>query len=233
MKISFKDSPIGTILLFVGLAFIFVGTAINFYNQMFGDDTGGETVEQVSEDQSSTFDSVPTDMAEVSDQLNRDLGIYLAGSVTVNENNMDVLSFPAKRLALVNVVLEAQGKSSVNNNITYVTKEVYADAYAEVFGTTDQMESDLGVAYTDKANVDAVLGEGYIGWTSMSAVGLTRTLAANSVTHDDASGAYVIEGTYSDTQLGAAAGTGTFLITYGNNGTSNYIISITLVADAN
>ncbi|MBQ8131823.1 MAG: hypothetical protein IJ193_04970 [Bacilli bacterium] len=229
MKISFKDSPIGTTLLFVGLAFIFVGTAINAYNQMFGNKTSSESTEEVSEDSTA---SVPTDMNAVSEQLNKDLAVYLAGAVGATEHDTDVLSIPAKRLALVNVVLENQGKSAVSNNITYVTSDVYAAAYEEVFGSTDQLESDLSTAYTDKANVDAVLGEGNVGWTSMTAVGLERTLTAASVTADEENGVNVIEGTYTDTQLGAAAGSGTFTITYGNNGSADYIVSITLTAAA-
>ena len=233
MKISFKDSPIGTLLFFIGLGFIFVGVAINFYNQMFVDeDTGsGSDSGEVSTDNVSIPDDVPTDMAAVSGQLNKDLGIYLAGAVTSAEDNMNILTLPAKRMALVNAVLEAQGKAQVNGDIYYVTDEVYKTAYVEVFGSDSQLQSDLDAAYKDKENVDNVIGVGNVGWNTLSKVGLVRTLSATAVTYDTASSNYVINGTYTDGQVGAETGSGTFLISYGSNDGTKYIVSITLAAN--
>ena len=127
MKISFKDSPIGTLLFFIGLGFIFVGVAINFYNQMFVDESDGSGSEsgEVANRNVSIPDDVPTDMAAVSEQLNKDLGIYLAGAVTSEEDNINILTFTAKRMQLVNAYLEAQGKAQNSNGIYYVTDEVY------------------------------------------------------------------------------------------------------------
>ena len=231
MKLSFKDSPIGTLLLFVGLGFIFVGTAINFYNQMFQPEENNTTNEEAAAS-TSTPDDVPTDLTALSETLNRDLGVYLAGSVTASENGTDVMTLPAKRLALVNIVLENQKKSTVSNNITYVTEDVYTAAYMEVFGSSDQLQNDLTTAYVDKANVDKVIGVGNIGWTSMATVGLVRTLTATSAIYDNDNAIYVIDGTYADNQLGAAAGSGTFTITYGDNNGTKYLVGITLTANA-
>ena len=232
MKISFKDSPIGTLLFFVGLGFIFVGVAINFYNQMFvPEQESSSDSGEVANDNVVIPDDVPTDMAAVSAQLNKDLGVYLAGSATATEDNVDLLTLPEKRMELVNIVLEAQGKSQVSNNITYVTDEVYKTAYTEVFGSDSQLQTDLDAAYKDKANVDSVIGAGNVGWTSKAQVGLVRTLTATAVTYDTASKTYVINGTYADTQLGADAGSGTFLISYGSNSGTKYIVKITLAAN--
>ena len=233
MKISFKDSPIGTLLFFVGLGFVFVGVAINFYNQMFVPENGNNGADsgEVADDNVAIPDDVPTDMNAVSEKLNADLGVYLAGSATATEDNMNLLSLPAKRMELVNIVLEHQGKAQVSNNISYVTDEVYKTAYTEVFGSADQLQSDLDTAYVDKANVDTVIGPANVGWTSKAQVGIVRTLSATAVTYDTASKTYVINGTYADTQLGAAAGSGTFLISYGSNDGTKYIVSITLAAN--
>ena len=233
MKISFKDSPIGTLLFFIGLGFIFVGVAINFYNQMFVDESDGSGTEsgEVANDNVSIPDDVPTDMAAVSEQLNKDLGIYLAGAVTSEEDNIDILTLPAKRMQLVNAYLEAQGKAQNSNGIYYVTDEVYKTAYGEVFGSDSQLQSDLDTAYKDKENVDNVIGVGNVGWNTLSTVGLVRTLTATAVTYDTASSNYVINGTYTDGQLGAEAGSGTFLISYGGSWDAKYVVSITLAAN--
>lgn len=231
--LDFKKAPLGTALFFIALILILIGTGINFKNEMFGDNTtsgsddGGTATEE---------SKLPTDMKEVSEKLNEDMGKFLLYKYdSLKDSGIDLLASPAKRLDLVKLVLEQENKAEENTGkvkFLYVKEEDFKEKYVEIFGGDEQYEDDLKNAYTVKNTVEQELGEGYIGWNpNWGTIAIERELNADSVEYDDTNELYTITGTYKDSSLGSETATGTFTITYGEKDGSNYIVSVILTED--
>lgn len=222
-----KTNP-GMYVLLAGLILIFIGVAINFYNEMFAKkDVAKEPEETIVRDTVV----VPTDMNEVTEQLSKDLGTYIDLYYDpAKDSGKDLLNDAFKRIALINVLLEESGNvehatNNPDNPFPYVKEEVFKEKYVEVYGSDEKYDSDMSVAYSATEYVKNVLGEdGYIGWLSeLKPVSIERILTANDVTYDEDTKLFTITGTYSDTQLGATSGEGTFTVVYADN----YIVSMT------
>lgn len=226
-----KTNP-GMYVLLAGLILIFIGAAINFYNVMFK-----ETEEPVNNSDNNTGTmtekfTAPTDLAEVNQKLNADLGTYLKLKYdSSTDSGKDLLQTPLKRIELIYILLEESGNVEHANNpgnpFPYVTEEVFKAKYEEVYGSTAQYDTDMSSAYSAGPYVKNVLGEdGYIGWAAeIKEVAVERNVEISSIDYDETTGVVTLTGTYTDSSLGTTQASGLFELTYSKD---NYIISLTL-----
>ena len=226
--LDFKKNPVSTTLFMLGLLLIAIGAGINFYNEMFKDE---EAEENKTAERRITEVIKPTNMEAVSTRINKDLGHFLLYKYDPNtDSGIDLLSNSRKRLDLVNSVLEVSGNISFEPIVyfPYVSERDYKNEYIKVYGSDDKYTTDMQ-AYNEKPIVDGALGVGYIGWNAIwGDVNIERTLTAKFVDSEENNHLYTISGTYSDTQAGSEVSSGTFIITYYNDGETSYIVNIIL-----
>lgn len=227
--VNFKKNPVSTVLVLLGLFFILIGLAINFYNVMFKEEPAPK--EEVQGGKMVTS-NVPTNMLAVSDRINTDLGHFLLYRYDPNtDSGVDLLSDSRKRLDLVNSVLEKSGNilwSEGTIHFPYVSEKDYRDQYIKIYGSDQNYSLDMQ-AYSQKQVVDNVLGTGYVGWDSTwGDVNIDRVLEANFVDYDKTLDIYTISGTYMDKQGDTEVSSGTFIINYAKNDKDLYVINIKL-----
>ena len=226
-----KGKKIGQAIMLLGLLLILAGVAINFYNEMFAPKQQEE--EETTPSTEEVVVEAPTDMEAVSERINTDLKEFLTYYYEPTaDSGSDLLASPTKRFQLVCTVLAKDSstqKETADYEYYYVGEDSFKGKYTEIFGGNDNYDADIATAYTIKDTIDGILGEGNIGWlATYPVVSVERTFTATAATLDEETKVITINGTYSDSQLGAETANGSFVLTYADN----YIISLTLTQNA-
>ncbi len=234
-----KNINIGKIFLLIGAILLIVGIGLNVYttmntsksnNSQDKEDNKVDNLPKPNDEETKKEVVIPNDMEKVSTSISNNLGKFLLISYTTSDSGVDILKDPSKRLNLIYLMLEQTGDFTQSDDgmYNYASLEFIKHKYEEVYGSTDNFDSDLENGYSLKSTIDSLLGQDFIGWNSTwPIIGVERTYKASSVDYNKDTAIFTINGTYSDNQLGTTTETGKFIITYKDN----CLISITLTND--
>lgn len=216
------------IVIIILLVVALLGTVLYDKGLIFSNETEIEDQEQQEE---------KYDYTEISNTLNGKIATFIA--YRGNEDGIDILSTPDKRLALIDYLIMGTKECLIYDNgvmqaYAYTSKEVYKNKYYEVYGDNYSLDNDLKNVNSGVANAnDNNLGENYISWNNTwGTIGNTYMLIAQNIIVENE--VYSLTGTYIKTNIdNVLESDGTFEIKYTKKDNVKNIESIILRKNKN